>query len=256
MIDKFAFHTLSYGLYLVTAVDSSGRKVGCVANTFQQVASNPPMASVALNKDNTTTKAIIDSGKYAVSVLGTAATMELIGLFGFRSSLEVDKFAEADHEMCEHDLPRVKEACVATFAVEVKDTVDVGTHLMFVGTVISAETISDQDPMTYDYYHKVLRGKTPPKAVSYTGEVEEPVFDAMGEEGVETARIPSNEDAGEGGSQASDDGDADKGTADSKPRYGWRCKLCGYIEVMDELPDDYRCPICGVGKEMFERVEI
>ncbi|WP_417003824.1 rubredoxin [Adlercreutzia equolifaciens] len=24
----------------------------------------------------------------------------------------------------------------------------------------------------------------------------------------------------------------------------------------DELPDDFACPVCGVGKDMFERVEL
>lgn len=33
----------------------------------------------------------------------------------------------------------------------------------------------------------------------------------------------------------------------------WRCKVCGYV-YEGELPDDYRCPICGVGREMFEPV--
>lgn len=35
----------------------------------------------------------------------------------------------------------------------------------------------------------------------------------------------------------------------------WRCKLCGYEVEMDELPDDYTCPICGAGPEEFEKVE-
>lgn len=34
------------------------------------------------------------------------------------------------------------------------------------------------------------------------------------------------------------------------------CKICGYEydgEIsFEELPDDYECPICGVGKEEFE----
>jgi rubredoxin len=35
----------------------------------------------------------------------------------------------------------------------------------------------------------------------------------------------------------------------------WICTLCGYIydgEIpFRELPDDWRCPLCGVGKELF-----
>lgn len=33
----------------------------------------------------------------------------------------------------------------------------------------------------------------------------------------------------------------------------WRCKVCGYIHEGD-MPEDYRCPVCGVGKDMFELV--
>ena len=243
MIDRSAFHQLSYGLYIVTAVDSNGRKVGCVANTFQQVASEPPIVSVSLNKDNTTTKAIIDTGKFAVSVLDTTADMELIGRFGFRSSLEIDKFEDTEHTICEYELPRVKASSVATFAVEVRERVDVGTHYMFIGPVVSAEKLSDSEPMTYSYYHQVLKGKTPPKAASYDEEIVETVVAPDGEIGTEVAKV-------------TDATTEDESVGAKKPRYGWRCKLCGYIEMVDELPDDFVCPICGVGKDMFERIEL
>ena len=35
----------------------------------------------------------------------------------------------------------------------------------------------------------------------------------------------------------------------------WRCTVCGYIYEGEKLPADYTCPICGVGPEMFEKVE-
>ncbi len=40
------------------------------------------------------------------------------------------------------------------------------------------------------------------------------------------------------------------------------CIACGYIydeEVekvkFEDLPDDWTCPLCGVGKDMFQKVE-
>lgn len=33
----------------------------------------------------------------------------------------------------------------------------------------------------------------------------------------------------------------------------WVCTVCGYVYYGDELPDDYVCPVCGVGKELFEK---
>jgi len=49
----------------------------------------------------------------------------------------------------------------------------------------------------------------------------------------------------------------------------WRCMACGYIydpdngdpdngisagTTFEDLPDDWTCPICGVGKDMFEEI--
>ena len=42
--------------------------------------------------------------------------------------------------------------------------------------------------------------------------------------------------------------------------YQWVCKVCGYVYdgtvPFEDLPDDYVCPVCGVGKEEFEKVEV
>ena len=34
----------------------------------------------------------------------------------------------------------------------------------------------------------------------------------------------------------------------------WVCTVCGYIYEGASLPEDYTCPTCGVGAEMFEEV--
>ena len=35
----------------------------------------------------------------------------------------------------------------------------------------------------------------------------------------------------------------------------WVCKVCGYVYEGEELPEDYVCPVCGVGPEEFEKAE-
>ena len=35
----------------------------------------------------------------------------------------------------------------------------------------------------------------------------------------------------------------------------WRCNICGYEEVVDELPDDFTCPLCKHPKSDFTKVE-
>ncbi|MBA7656944.1 Rubredoxin [subsurface metagenome] len=42
----------------------------------------------------------------------------------------------------------------------------------------------------------------------------------------------------------------------------YECTACGYIfdedaegKKWEDLPDDYTCPVCGVGKDMFEKID-
>ncbi len=42
----------------------------------------------------------------------------------------------------------------------------------------------------------------------------------------------------------------------------YRCTVCGHIYdeavesvKFEDLPDDWVCPLCGVGKDLFEKVE-
>ena len=222
MIDKKAFYSLSYGLYIITT-EADGFAAGCVCNTFQQVTSDPLQVSVALNKQNATTDAIRASKRFAVSVLSQDATMELIGKFGFHSSKDVDKFADFAVERDGAGVPYVAEQSVARFSAHVVDELDLGTHILFIAEVDEAEALEAGDPMTYAYYHRVKGGKTPPKASSYLG-ADEPAAPAAGGSG--------------------------------ETRIAWRCTICGHIEYVDELPDDFECPICGMGKEVFEKIEV
>ncbi len=38
-----------------------------------------------------------------------------------------------------------------------------------------------------------------------------------------------------------------------KSKTAWVCTICGYIYYGDELPEDFTCPICGVGRNLFKK---
>lgn len=38
-----------------------------------------------------------------------------------------------------------------------------------------------------------------------------------------------------------------------KGETAWICKVCGYIYYGEELPEDYKCPVCGVGRDLFQK---
>lgn len=233
MVDKKAFRSLSYGLYIVSSM-KDGKPVGCVVNTFAQVTSDPPQASIAINKDNYTTQGILETGKFEVTVVHERAAMELVGAFGFHTSKDTDKFADFSTNVSAQGIPYVTEHVCAHFSVSVNQQLDLGTHIFFVGDVVDAEVVAEIDPMTYAYYHEVKGGRTPKNASSFSSDVLEA-------EGEKIRGLVSEQESAEGL---------------KKTRIGWRCKLCGYIEYVDELPDDFVCPICGATREFFERVEI
>ena len=35
----------------------------------------------------------------------------------------------------------------------------------------------------------------------------------------------------------------------------FECTVCGYIYEGEELPEDYECPLCAVGADLFEEVQ-
>ena len=218
----------------VIGTRSAERRFGCIANTFAQVTSSPMQVSVALNKENATTAAVRESSRFTASCLSEDATMELIGTFGFHSSTEFDKFARHASARDTAGLPVLAEQCCAWFSAKVVQEVDLGTHILFIGEVEESQRVkAAANPMTYAYYHQVKGGKTPPKASSYLGE-EEDIVKAV-DANAANARDSVNRAAS---------------------KIAWRCTVCGHIEAVEELPDDYTCPICGVGKEFFERIEL
>ena len=38
-----------------------------------------------------------------------------------------------------------------------------------------------------------------------------------------------------------------------KGKTAWVCSICGYVYYGEELPEDFKCPVCGVGKDFFEK---
>lgn len=38
-----------------------------------------------------------------------------------------------------------------------------------------------------------------------------------------------------------------------KGNIAWICTVCGYIYYGENIPEDYKCPICTVGKELFKK---
>ncbi len=171
-MDNKAFFKMNYGLYIVSTKYGE-QDAGCVINTAIQVTAEPKRLMIAINKENYTTSLIEKSGLFTVVAFTQDADMDLIGKFGFQTSKDVNKFEGFKYETDENGIKYITEKTAARFTCKVFSKLDVGTHYLFVGDVTNAQILSDDEPMTYAYYHKVKKGGTPPKASSFNEEKNE-----------------------------------------------------------------------------------
>lgn len=162
-----AFRKLSYGVYVVSAWDN-GRATGCTANSAMQITSDPATIAVSINHNNYTNRCIAESGRFAISILSEESEPSIIGTFGFQSGANVNKFDSVAYDI-KGNMPVVKDSC-AYIVCEVVNKMETDTHTVFLGKVVDADQLSDQEAMTYAYYHKVIKGKSPKNAPTYIPE--------------------------------------------------------------------------------------
>lgn len=207
-MNNSAFRALSYGVYILSTWDN-GRPTGCTVNSVMQITSSPATVAVSVNKNNYTHECIERSKKFAVSVLHEESSPDIISTFGFSSGRDTDKFAKVDY-IVGGMMPIVKNAA-AYIVCDVEKTLETNTHTVFLGKVTDADVLENKPPMTYAYYHNVVKGKTAKNAPTYIEEK------------------------------------AEKGK--------WVCSVCGYVydgdTPFEELPDDFRCPVCKQPKSVF-----
>jgi flavin reductase (DIM6/NTAB) family NADH-FMN oxidoreductase RutF len=164
-----AVQKMCYGLYVISS-RKDGKINGQIANTAFQITSDPPTIAISINKQNLTHEYIQISKVFAVSILSKEAPMTEIGLFGFKSGRDTDKFKETKYKTGKTGAPIVIDNTVGYMECEVLSSTDVGTHTIFIGKVVDCDVLSDAEPMTYAYYHEIKGGKSPKTAPTYVQE--------------------------------------------------------------------------------------
>ncbi len=158
-MDTKAMYKLSYGLFVLTA--KAGDKVnGCITNTAIQVASEPNQISFAINKANYTHDLVMESKNANISVISEEASFELFKHFGFQSGREVNKFEGfADFEYAANGIPYITKGTNAYFSIDVTQTVDLGSHTLFIGVPTDMVVLSAVPSATYSYYQENIKPK-------------------------------------------------------------------------------------------------
>jgi flavin reductase (DIM6/NTAB) family NADH-FMN oxidoreductase RutF/rubredoxin len=222
MINFEALFKVSYGIFIVCSGDKN-KGNGFISNTVFQVTSEPPKFATCCNKNNYTAGLIQKHGAFSVSIIDKDTPPEIFGTFGYKSGKNFDKMVGFDIKYGDTGVPIVLNSSIVCLEFKVVQTVDVGTHLMFIGELINAELIDEsKEPLTYLYYRQVKKGVAPKNAPTYI----------------------------------------DKSKLDVKPKdlllKKYKCPACGYIYdeanenvKFKDLPDDWVCPVCGSDKSDF-----
>ncbi|MBQ2888359.1 MAG: flavin reductase [Firmicutes bacterium] len=216
-MDRKVLHKLSYGLYVVTTT-FEGRMNGQIADAVMQVNAAPKQTvALSLNNDNFTTELVKKSGKIALSILSQNYDPQIITNFGMQSGRNVDKFAVFPPQISASGLPYYTGS---GFCGWLEGTVieqqTVGSHTIFVIEVTEGALCDDLQPLIYaDYLNRKRQPQTTAEPVPQT-------------------EVKAAEPA-----------------AGDEPT--WRCTICGHT-VQGDLDENYRCPLCGVGRELFERI--
>jgi len=232
-MDKKALQKINYGVYVVCS-KFDGKENGQIANAVFQVTSDPPTIAISINRKNLTHELITKSNIFTLSILDKKTPMPFIGTFGFKCGRDIDKMSGVKCIFTPNKMPVITDHSVAYMEVKVTKKRDVGTHTIFVGNVSNAEVIKDEEPMTYDYYHRIKGGFSPSTAPTYIGK--------------ELEKEKEND-------------------KEEKNMVKYVCTVCGYTydpkkgdpdngikpgTPFEKIPDDWVCPVCGAGKDAFE----
>lgn len=154
---------LTYGLFVLTARDGQ-KDNGCIINTAVQVASEPNTISISVNKANYTHDMILKTGKFNVSILSEEAKFDTFKHFGFQSGRDVDKFAEVEISRADNGIAIIhNEQTNGYLSGKVIQSIDLGSHTLFIATVEDGEVWSDTPSTTYAYYFANIKPKPQPK---------------------------------------------------------------------------------------------
>ncbi|MEG2174482.1 MAG: flavin reductase [Oscillospiraceae bacterium] len=215
-MDSQVLSQLSYGIYAI-GVNDGGRPVGCIVNTVMQVTAQDPIISVSMSKNNYTCGAMRRTMSFSVSIVSEQTRPIAISQLGFFSARDCEKYEGLAYHLIEDGIPLLEEACTGFLICDILSMLDTESHVIFTARVRDTQGGIVGRPMSYAYYHEVVKGKAPKNAPTYRKE------------------------------------DFTSAVVQGKER--WICEICGYVHEgpLDGEPEDYICPICGVDQSHFKK---
>ncbi len=222
-----ALFTISNGLYVLSAKDGN-RYVGSLVDAITQVAVSPYLLVISCMNSSYTKSCIEKNGEIGISVLPQRIHPFIVANFGYQCSRDIDKWQNVTFTEI-NGLPYIPDA-LAKIRARVIEQHIYSNNTVFIAEVVDAFDACDGEPLTYKFYRdefKIVVSKA---------------FTTFKETG-KILMIP----------------DLERETFPNKQpdtEKHWVCTICSHVydgEIpFEELPENWTCPLCGVGKELFE----
>lgn len=215
-MDLDALYKLTHGLYVLGAKDGN-RYVGSLVDGVMQVANKPVVIALSCTNTSYTKECIGKTKEFSLSVLCKSIDPFIVANFGFQTSRKVDKWDNVAY-FEKDNLPYLEDN-LASFRCKVLQEIVFESNTLYVAEVVEAMNSRDAEPLTYLDYRSYFKNDVMKSFEQYKN--------------------------------------AKKGNAMSDNQgKKWVCTVCGYIydeeTPFEDLPEDWLCPLCGVGKDMFE----
>jgi flavin reductase (DIM6/NTAB) family NADH-FMN oxidoreductase RutF len=137
--------TFPSGLYVIGSRSGVKRNL-MTANWVTQVSFDPKLVAVSIEKDAVTHALVAEGGSFTVN---TVDREDRAIVRKFTKPVEVDDAASTLNGFAFHDGPAtgapVLDQAVAFIECEVRNSVDVGDHTLFVGEVVNAVFQKDEE---------------------------------------------------------------------------------------------------------------
>lgn len=148
MKNKKITRKITQGMYVLTTKDG-----GCIVDAVSQIsAEDKPLLSVAVMKTNYTNELLKKNDRFALSILSEEVNPEIIKTFGLTSMRDNDKFKNINCQEIEGI--KVIDDSLGYMICEIVDSIDNGTHTLFIGRIIEADVYQEGIPMSYGYYQE------------------------------------------------------------------------------------------------------
>jgi flavin reductase (DIM6/NTAB) family NADH-FMN oxidoreductase RutF len=140
-----ALRAWASGVTIVTAAHKNEQH-GMTVSSFASISLDPPLLMVALQKTTRTSGMVSRAQAFGVTIL-SAGQREISERFAGRSDESNDRLEGIEMETLDTGAPLIKGG-LAYFDCRLRQTMDAGTSIIFIGEVVAARQFEGQ-PLVY-----------------------------------------------------------------------------------------------------------